>query len=202
MGAAEGPGQKQPSAGWAWHPADGASIGCGGTHDASLGRFDERVRRLSHEELFVAQVLVREGHDVRSQGERRDGGRTADLLVCGTPLEVKSWLDREQRGGLAPRASSVVNKLLQAEGQAPAVVLNARGSGLTAAVAQAGMAEYAELRRPMGVTGVRVLGDGFDLGWAQIPSVSRAAQLGRTRADRGARLRRAEPNHHDLGVGP
>jgi hypothetical protein len=202
MVATEDPGQTQSSDGWKWHPADGTSIGCSRTHHGSSGRFDEKARRLSHEELFVAQVLVREGHVVRSQRERRDRGRTADLLVCGTPLEVKSWLDREQRGGLAPRASSVVNKLLQAEGQAPAVVLNARGSGLTAAVAQAGLTEYADLRRPMGVTGVRVLGDGFDLGWAQIPALIRGAQPRRSAAARRVRWRGAGPNHHDLGVGP
>jgi hypothetical protein len=201
MAAGDGLPEDRSSPRRVWLPAVTASIGCDRTHERVGGRFDETARRLSHEELFVAQVLASEGHDVTALGERRDGGSTADLLVCGRPLEVKSWLSQDQRGGSPPRRSSVVNKLLHAEAQAPAVVLNARGSGLTAAVAAAGMADYARLRRPTAVSGVRVLGDGFDLGWAQHASVWRRPELGVWPVTRDGRWRPSRPNHRDFGVG-
>jgi hypothetical protein len=156
-----------------WQPASVMAVGCVHRHDGSPGRLDERARRLSHEEFFVASLLASEGHHVRSLAERPGRSRMADLLVCDTPVEVKSWLGREERGGHRPGPGSVVNKLFQAEGQAPAVVLNGRGSGLTAAAARAGMARYAGYRHPDAVTGVRVVGDGFDLGWAQTRSPQR-----------------------------
>jgi len=158
------------------------ALPCGRDHDGSPGRLDETARRLTHEEFAVARQLASEGHQVRSLAERRDRGRTADLSVCDAPVEVKSWLGRQERGGIAPGARSVVNKLLQAEGQAPTVVLNGRGSGLTATAARAGMLDYAGLERPNPVRAVRVLGDGFDLAWARGRSIRR---------DRGP----------DLGVG-
>jgi hypothetical protein len=110
--------------------------------------------------------LASEGHDVRSLAARRGRGRTADLLVCGAPVEVKSWLRAEERGR-PPGARSVVNKLIQAEGQAAVVVLNGRGSGLSASDVEAAMRIYARLPRRANVAAVRVLGDTFDLAWVR-----------------------------------
>jgi hypothetical protein len=87
----------------------------------------------------------------------------------------------------------VVNKLLQAEGQAAVVVLNGRGTGLSASDVEAGMRIYSRLPRRANVAAVRVLGDTFDLAW------TRPAALERDRrgpADRD-RWRRPEPG---LGV--
>jgi hypothetical protein len=153
------------------------------------GALDESARRLSHEEVAVARQLASEGHEVRSLATRRGGGRTPDLLVCGAPVEVKSWLSRDERGGIPPGARSVVNKLIQAEGQAAVVILNGRGSGLRATEAEAGMRIYSRLPHRANVAAVRILGDGFDLAWA------RQASLGQDRSgpiDR-QRWRRAEP---------
>jgi hypothetical protein len=91
-------------------------------------------------------------------------------------VEVKSWLSRLERGGSLPGAKSVVNKLLQAEGQAATVVLNGRGSGLSEAAVRAGMAAYNEYPHRGNIAAVRVLGDGFDLGWAR----GRTIQVQRT----------------------
>ena len=122
----------------------------------------------------MALQLASEGHDVRSLAARRGRGRTPDLLVCGAPVEVKSWLSREERGR-SPGARSVVNKLIQAEGQAAVVILNGRGTGLGAADVEAGMRIYSRLPRRAHVAAVRVLGDTFDLAWA------RSASLGQDR---------------------
>ena len=102
-------------------------------------------------------------------------GRAARRISwsAAAPVEVKSWLSREERGGVPPGAQSVVNKLIQAEGQAAMVVLNGRGTGLSAAAAEAGLGCYAGQRHRAHIAAVRVLGDGFDLDWARQPSVRR-----------------------------
>ena len=151
-----------------WRPLPSPSQLCGLTHGPLGGSVDESARRLSHEELAVAQMLGRQGHVVCSLAESRGRGRVADLEVCDTLVEVKSWLQLAEREGRPPSARSVLNKLLDARGQASTVVLNGRGSGLSMATARRGMALYAA--RPDGRDGgllstVRVLGDGFDLSW-------------------------------------
>jgi hypothetical protein len=150
-----------------WQPTDARGLSCGHEHGSTAGGLDESGRRLSHPEFAVAGQLASEGHQVYALPDRSGRGRTADLLVCGHPVEVKSWLSTEERGGRAPGVRSVVNKLLQAEGQAATVVLDGRGSGLTSAAARAGMARYAGSPHRGHVASVRVLGDGFDLAWAR-----------------------------------
>jgi hypothetical protein len=152
----------------AWRPVAAWTLSCGRDHETSGGVLDESARRLSHPEFEVASQLVSEGHDVHTIPERPGRGRTADLLMCGTPVEIKSWLSQQERGGNAPTFRSVLNKLLQAEGQAATVVLNGRGSGLSPAAASAGMAAYAGQPHRGNVAAVRVLGDGFDLTWSRV----------------------------------
>jgi len=154
-------------------PADGGSsprrsiVPCrAGAHVGSPTVVDERARRLSHEEFAVANQLAAEGHRVQSVAERRGQGRVSDLSVCGAPVEVKSFLSLADREGRVPTARSVCNKLLGAQDQAPTAVLYAGRSGLSEAVARAGVEEFATRGRPGGITGIRVIGDGFDLSWS------------------------------------
>jgi len=157
-----------------WRPvASSPPSGCG--HGRSAGRLDERARRLSHEELAVAHHLAAEGHHAASLREHPGNGPVADLEVCGQAVEVKSWLPLPQRDGRVPGPRSVVNKLLSARDQAATVVLYARGSGLTETAARAGMAEYAGRRDGGKVRTVRILGDGFDLGWERTRVAERSA---------------------------
>jgi hypothetical protein len=181
----------------AWRPTPAGSLSCGHEHGGSAGRLDESARRLSHPEFAVAGQLASEGHRVHALADRPGRGRTADLLVCGTPVEVKSWLSREARGGHPPGVRSVVNKLLQAEGQAATVVLDGRGSGLTPVAAQAGMAVYAGLPHRGHVAAVRVLGDGFDLGWARV----RLLDTPRRVNDRPRPTPVRSARHPDAGLG-
>lgn len=154
-------------------PVRDALVSCGTPHrDGSL---DESARRLSHEELRVAERLASEGHAVRSLPEGRQRGRTADLEVCGVPVEVKSWLSLADRQGGAPGWRSVVNTLIAAEGQSRFVVLSAAGSGLTASDAATGIARYAAGRPKSPISTVRAIGDGFDLSWGRVPVVERTA---------------------------
>jgi hypothetical protein len=152
--------------------AGAQAIRCDRDHGSIGGTLDEAARRLTHEEFEVARQLASEGHEVRSLADRRGRGRTADLLVCGAAVEVKSWLSLEERDGIPPGARSVGNKLIQAEGQAALVILNGRGTGLSAKDAEAGMRIYSSRPHRANIA-VRVLGDTFDLGWARQPSLVR-----------------------------
>lgn len=153
-------------------------------HGAGVGSLDESARRLSHEELRVARTFVAEGHTVKSIPERPGRGRSADLDVCGRPVEVKSWLSLADRQGVTPSRRSVLNKLISAEGQSGFVVLVANGSGLSPADAVSGLAQYASQRPWSSVRTVRLIGDGFDLSWQRCaglilqPSRRRAPGLG------------------------
>jgi hypothetical protein len=130
---------------------------------------DETARRLSHEEYAAAAQLAAEGHDVRSLREGRGRGRVADLEACGSKVEVKSFLPLEEREGRVPNARSVLNKLLNAGGQAGSVFVNAQGSGLTASAARRGMAMYAAHPRGGELGTIRVMADDFDLTWTRTP---------------------------------
>lgn len=153
-------------------------------HGTRVGSVDESARRLSHEELHVASAFAAEGHTVKSIPERPGRGRSADLEVCGRPVEVKSWLSLADRHGVTPSRRSVLNKLISAEGQSGFVVLVANGSGLSPADAVSGLAQYASERPWSTVTTVRLIGDGFDLSWQRCaglavqPSRRRAPGLG------------------------
>jgi hypothetical protein len=173
--------------GWPRPPVVGdaaALIPClPGAHRERPTNVDERSRRLSHEELAVATLLAGEGHLVRSLPERPGSGPVADLEVCGTPVEVKSFLSLPDRAGRIPSARSVCNKLLGARAQAPTAVLYTKRSGLGEEAARAGVAEFAAKGQPGRISGVRVVGDGFDLTW----SPRRLRQLGAASASGPAR---------------
>jgi hypothetical protein len=143
-----------------------------------IGRVDEEARRLSHEEFAVASQLASEGHLVRAVSDRPGQTRVADLDVCGTPVEVKSWLSLSEREGHVPTSRSVFNKLVDASGQASACVLYAGASGLTFVAARDGVARFAGQDHRGRLHHVRVLGDGFDVAW------TRSAEIGHARIPR------------------
>lgn len=164
---------------------------CGHAHPAGVGRLDESARRLSHEELSVAEAFRGDGHDVSSVAESRKGGRVPDLLVCGEPVEVKSFCAAADRQR-APSPQGVFNKLVDGAGQAPHVVLVGSGSGLSVETVRRGLSMYeaAYANPPTGrplpvLASVRAMGDGYDLAWARTagpalpPSPGRDPDLGR-----------------------
>ncbi len=129
----------------------------------------------------MAGQLAAEGHQVYALAERPGRGRTADLLVCGIPVEVKSWLSRDQGRGHAPGIRSVVNKLLQAEGQAATVVLDRPGQRPYFGGSARWHGDVRRSPHRGHVAAVRVLGDGFDLAWARV----RVLELHRRLEDTG-----------------
>lgn len=161
-----------------WVPAvaGGEWPGCPAGHGTgSVGSLDERPRRLSHEEFGVAQLLAADGHRVRSLAELPGVGRRPDLDVCGAGVEVKSFLPLADRGR-PPSPQSVFNKLVDGAGQADAVILYGRGSGLTPGTVRRGLARLAAEGRAPSLSAVRVVGDGFDLAWVREARLSRSLQ--------------------------
>jgi hypothetical protein len=120
------------------------------------GRLDESARRLSHEELAVARLLVREGHDVRSVATGAEP--SADLTVCRRETEIKT-----PRWGAT--SATVNNGLRRARDQGTDVIIDARQSGLGRLAAQKGVADFAGRPDRGRVECVRVLGAGFDLSY-------------------------------------
>lgn len=155
-----------------------------GRHHRAPGLLDESARRLTHQELAVAEMLASEGHWIRSRPEHR-GRRSADLDVCGVAVEVKSWLSLEQRDGRPPTARSVLNKLMQADGQARSVVLYAGDSELTLGEAARGLQLYAATSRRQPLANVRIVGDTFDVGWTRRPELPRGVERRRRPPDLG-----------------
>jgi hypothetical protein len=117
------------------------------------GRFDESARRLSHEELAVATLLVAEGHDVRSVATG-DCPRP-DLDVCRRETEVKTL-----RRGASP--ATLCNALTRARDQGTDIIVDARESGLLPLAALQGVADFAVKANRGRIEQVRVLGAGYD----------------------------------------
>jgi hypothetical protein len=188
-----------------WRPVLATQRLCAQDHGRQPGVVDERARRLSHEEMAVANLLASEGHDVRSLSDGRGRGRMADLDACGVPVEVKSWLSLEERHGRAPSPRSIFNKLIDAGRQAPTVVLNGYGTGLTAGSARRGMALYSARPATGPLTSVRVLGDGFDLAWTRNPELEMSPSPARTQGvlepRRGRSVAERLPAVTDLRLG-
>ncbi len=192
--ARETAGERRHHPGPRWIMASGdpfrpPRLCAGSEHGSRPGVVDERARRLSHEEMAVAGRLASEGHHVRSLPEGRGRGRVADLEACGVAVEVKSWLSLTERNGRAPSPRSVLNKLVQAGRQAPTVVLNGYGTGLTVGVARLGMALYSARPDAGLLSSVRVLGDGFDLAWTRRPELAIGHTDPKTRTVRPASRR-------------
>ncbi len=161
QGGADPPLARGPGPGWPCR------------HHGAAGRFDESERHASHDELAAAQILVAEGHQVRTVAERQ-GARTADLDACGTSVEVKGFQALEQRGGRPPGTPSVANKILDARGQGAVVMVRAGESGLTRTTAQAGYALFCDRAAETGLgrlRAVRVLGKDFDISLGPVADV-------------------------------
>jgi hypothetical protein len=200
VGPPQSPGERD------WRPVLATPPLCGEDHGRLPGVVDERARRLSHEEMAVANRLASEGHHVRSLPAGRGRGRMADLDACGVAVEIKSWLSLAERDGRAPSPRSILNKLIDAGRQASTVVLNGYGTGLTAGAARRGMALYSARPAAGPLTSVRVLGDGFDLAWDRQPELKVGHSKSRTDVIVESRQRMALPKGSpavtDVGLGP
>jgi hypothetical protein len=110
----------------------------------------------------LAEYLATRGNQVVALAEPANvnGVRNADALVDGVRTELKK-LD----GSVSKTIKNQVNKSKSGTGQAPNIIIDARGTGMTKEEALRG------LKRALGganekvtkVTSIRVVGDGFDV---------------------------------------
>jgi hypothetical protein len=138
--------------------AFGCHHGHHGHEERGSGSFDESARRVSWPELEIGRLLAAEGHHVRAIPDGRGRGKIADFDVCGVPTEVKT---------LSPGATSgtVANALRRGREQGEIVIVNASASGLARHWADRGVREFASERRLGKISGVRVIGAGFELSY-------------------------------------
>jgi len=166
------------------------------------GTYDESARRVDHPEYAVAQLLVREGHHVRSLPERAGAGKTPDFVACGVMVEVKSFQSLSERHGRAPTAEGVANKLVVASEQGAVGVIFAGASGLSVAGSRAGYMMYCQHAVDHGLgrlKSVRVVGQGFDLSFDPVADVRAAWQA---RAGRGQPHPTRRPEQRPRGLRP
>jgi hypothetical protein len=124
------------------------------------GSFDESERRIPWDELIVAQILVQEGHQVRSLHERAGNGPRPDFDVCGVKTEVKTL----NRGASARTLS---NAMTRGKDQAEVLIVNARDSGLSRRQADLGARHFAEKRELGRIGEARVIGANFNLSYSR-----------------------------------
>lgn len=124
------------------------------------GLLDQRGRRFTSSEYRIARTLADRGHGVVAVAESPVfRQKSPDADVDGEPTEFKT---------LDPGAThQTVNDCLgRAKAQAPNVVVDGRGSGLTERDARRGLVRFVGAHAGR-VRSIRVLGEGFELGWQQ-----------------------------------
>ncbi|WP_067127910.1 hypothetical protein [Microtetraspora malaysiensis] len=129
----------------------------------ALSGVDERARRLSGPERRVAALLAAEGHRVVAVApvsERRPGvpsrASRPDALVDGRPTDFAVLTEGDT--GVA-----VTMALSRAARHADRAVIDARGTGLGRAAAEAGVRWFTAVPHSNVLRGWRVIGDGYDL---------------------------------------
>lgn len=123
-----------------------------------MGSIDETRRRFKPAERRIAELLAEEGATVTALPEDPTGGKAPDALVGGVTVEFKTV-----RTGAS---SATVNRALgRSVGQARHVILDARGSGLSAAEARRGVRRFVGTPYGQRLEGIRIIGDGFDNRW-------------------------------------
>jgi hypothetical protein len=127
-------------------------------HGREAGSFDESARRVSWPELEIGRLLAAEGHHVRAIPDGRGRGKIADFDVCGVATEVKTL-------GPGATSSTLANALRRGRDQGEIVIVNVSAGGLARHWADRGVREFASERRLGKISGVRVIGAGFELSY-------------------------------------
>ncbi|MEU6218300.1 hypothetical protein ABZ845_12395 [Streptomyces sp. NPDC047022] len=127
--------------------------------DDEPGSVDESAKSFNDRERKIAELLKGEGKHVKAVKESDvDGERMPDSTVDGVDTEFKS-LDE------GASQNTVKNALNSAKGQARDAIIDARGSGLSADEARAGIAKFLRNNPPGRMNNIRVVGDGYDIIW-------------------------------------
>ena len=125
---------------------------------------------LSQDELRIVGKLLQEGRTVRVLAEStKDGVRTADFIVDGVKTELKTISNITGKD----ISGSLSRRILDGAGQAPHIIIDARGqTGLTAELAsRAARRAYGfEVSKGLSrIQQIRFIGKGFDITIPRVP---------------------------------
>ncbi len=143
---------------------------------SDLAGVDERARRFSSAERRVVEFLAAEGRHIvavavpgfqetvpgfQETGSPKETGRRPatsrpDALVDGEPTDFAVL-------GPGDTSLAVTMALSRAARHAECAVVDARGSGLSQAAAEAGVRRFCAVPHSRGLRGWRVIGDGYDM---------------------------------------
>ncbi len=124
------------------------------------GKADERARKFSPEERAISAHLAREGNDVTSRSEKArvvGPGKKFDAFVNGRPTEFKTP-KKGSKGGIV----GVLRQSVRGSAQAPDVIVDVRGQGMTEAQVRAEV-EAGRKHLKNRLQHVRIISDTFDL---------------------------------------
>jgi len=126
-----------------------------------------RGRTLSAEELEIAEMLVREGRNVRALKEAtRTGARTADFIVDAVRTElktIKNLTSKDISGALGRR-------ILEGAGQGRHVIADVRQqAGMTRELAERAVRRAFGADTAARIQKIRVIGKGFDFTVPRLP---------------------------------
>jgi hypothetical protein len=121
------------------------------------GTINETERQFTPEEQKIAELLKEEGKDVKALPET-PGQRNPDAEVDGKPTEFKS----PEPGADSGTIRNEVNDSIKRGGQARDIIIDARGTGMTEAEAERGLARVSGIARGK-LDSVRIIGNGYDV---------------------------------------
>ncbi|MFN8496109.1 MAG: hypothetical protein U0350_51430 [Caldilineaceae bacterium] len=122
------------------------------------GKIDETERFFLPKEKRIAELLAREGKQVKSKKESTKK-RTGDAEVDGIVTEFKT-LDPPYANNASIK--NTINDSIRQQGRARHIIIDARGSGLTEGEAYRGLARARNITRGK-LDIVRIIGDDFEL---------------------------------------
>ncbi len=109
---------------------------------ADPGIVDESARSFNADEKAIADRLAKDGHDVTAVAERQGAGRNPDAMVDGKPVEFKTMKDKPGSNMDSGTVKNILDKSARGGGQAPEIIIDARGIDLSATEAQEGILRY------------------------------------------------------------
>jgi hypothetical protein len=132
---------------------------------ADLGKIDESARKFSPDERAIADTLAKDGHDVTAVVERQGAGRNPDAMVDGKPVEFKTMKETPGSNMDSGTVKNILDKSAKGGGQAPEIIIDARGINLSAEEAQAGVQRFLGNSKPAYQSIKIWLQDGTEITW-------------------------------------
>jgi hypothetical protein len=132
---------------------------------ADLGKIDESAKTFNADERAIADQLAKDGRDVTAVAERQGAGRNPDAMVDGKPVEFKTMKETPGSNMDSGTVKNILDKSAKGGGQAPEIIIDARGINISAEEAQAGIQRYLGNKQPVYESIEIWLQDGTKITW-------------------------------------